>query len=612
MIEDFQKAHLIAPYSYILEDFRGNITYEHLVQMPKDSFRLLSEEGIKGYITQPKAIWLRIELKNTTGKELFLLSRSRAYHRLDVYVLNETGRLTHYQVGTKQGLENRAAPTAKPLVSLGVHPRLVHIAMYPNEIFRDKMEIITLGQAVYYQKRAGFWQGIIVGAYLLLLMYAIIFCIRLRYPILGWYALFLFSYMNWFLTFYGYFDEWLGYGSIYLSFLQAHYTGYIATLCWAVFHIKFLHLKKYSPLLYLLLAGWLGIDAVNQLYLVISTLLGSPLAPLDILLSWMGIDWAMKGMISFLLMLISLLYVSHKNFGQVRWYALGFGIGLSSMLLSYMAVYNISWLPYLPYNQTHIVGSIVEIIIFAYAIANQHRQQQQHTQQELIAQLQENLRQQDKLLRIRDEIARDLHDEVGATLTSIAISTKLVQKKVAAEQSDINPILDQIKADSEDTIHSIRDTVWALNPDNDAPEKFLERLRTVAFQLLANGSIDLTFDRTVELEALPPFSMELRRNLYLAYKEALHNIVKHAEASEVHIQISQSEGLFQVIISDNGRGFDRAVPADGNGLVNFQKRANEGGFTLELRSEPGSGTTICMKASIQETLSEVTLLSHSL
>jgi signal transduction histidine kinase len=249
------------------------------------------------------------------------------------------------------------------------------------------------------------------------------------------------------------------------------------------------------------------------------------------------------------------------------------------------------------------VGNLLEIAIIGYALAeraSKHRKQQNQTQQQLIAQLQENLRQRDKLLHIRDEIARDLHDEVGATLTSIAISTKLVQKKVGSELSDINPILAQIKADSEDTIHSIRDTVWALNPDNDAPGKFLERLRLVAIQMLANQGITLTFDSEVELESLPPFSMEQRRNLYLVYKEVLHNIAKHAQASKVSIQIRYLEGNLQITVSDNGQGFDPAAQTDGNGLINFQKRAKEGGFTLQVRSEAGTGTSICMQVPIQE------------
>lgn len=611
-ITNAREANLITPYGYILEDFSGKLTFENILQMPPDSFRLLSEEGIKGFVNQPKATWLRVELKNGTKSELFLLSKQPSYQQFDVYVVDEAGKLSVHQAGNTQPITNRVAPMAYPLISLGHRPQLLYIAMYPNDIFRDYMEIVDIGKAIQYQKRLGVWHGIVLGTYLLLLVYAVTFGLRLRLPILGWYALFLFTNLHWFVHRSGYFYEFLGPESLYAQISQYYPLRFINTLCWAIFHIQFLHLKQYSKLLYYLLVGWLGIDVLNYLFIAISQVMGVPFAPLDIPLSWMGIDWAAKLIITFSLMLISVIYVGRKNFLQVRLYALGLGIGVSAMLISILTLYNISWLPFYPYNYTFVFGSVVEMIVFAYAVAQQHRWQQQQTQQELIAQLQENLRQRDKLLHIRDQIARDLHDEVGATLTSIAISTKLVQKKVAAEQTDIEPILAQIKADSEETIYSIRDTVWALNPDNDAPEKFMERLRTVAFQILANQNITLTFESDVKLAALPPFSMEQRRNLYLVYKETLHNIVKHAQASKVHIQIGQAEGIFQVSISDNGRGFDQRAHADGNGLVNFQKRAKEGGFTVELRSKPGTGTTVSMKASVHETFSETSLLKSSL
>jgi signal transduction histidine kinase len=285
------------------------------------------------------------------------------------------------------------------------------------------------------------------------------------------------------------------------------------------------------------------------------------------------------------------------------------------MIIGLFAMYGFEWVPFLPYNNLFVPGTLVEILILGYILAdraNEHRRQQNRTQQELIVQLQENLRQRDKLLRIRDEIARDLHDEVGATLTSIAISTKLAQKKFAQQQSDIEPILAQIKADSEDTIHSIRDTVWALNPDNDAPGKFLERLRSVALQLLTNQGIALTYDCAVDPQLLPPFSMEQRRNIYLVFKEALHNILKHAQASIVNIHIGHSEGRLQITISDNGRGFDLATHADGNGLVNFQKRAGEGGFTVRVQSVAGTGTTLVMLVPIQEAVAPANQLPINL
>ena len=109
-----------------------------------------------------------------------------------------------------------------------------------------------------------------------------------------------------------------------------------------------------------------------------------------------------------------------------------------------------------------------------------------------------NFRQKLKVESIRHRIASDLHDEVGATLSSIAISTKLVAKKLGQSQPNILPILAQIKADSEDSIQSIRDTVWTINPENDSTEQLLEKMRSFALQILVAQDIALSFDNQID------------------------------------------------------------------------------------------------------------------
>ena len=279
-------------------------------------------------------------------------------------------------------------------------------------------------------------------------------------------------------------------------------------------------------------------------------------------------------------------------------------MSLVSMIISLFAVYDIKWLPHYPYNNMFVPGTLIEIVILGYILgerANEHRRQQVQTQQQLIDQLQENLRQKAKLLQIRDEIARDLHDEMGATLTSIAISTKLAQKKINGQQPEITPILEQIQTDSEETIHSLRNTVWALNPDNDAPEKLIERMRAAGFQLLANQGISFDFESNLAPDALPSFSMEQRRNVYFVFREAIHNVAKHAQATRVAVRIFRQSGEWHIRIADNGIGFEPMQTSDGNGLTNFQKRATEGGFMVNVCSEAGKGTTVEMRIPARET-----------
>jgi len=207
-----------------------------------------------------------------------------------------------------------------------------------------------------------------------------------------------------------------------------------------------------------------------------------------------------------------------------------------------------------------------------------------------------NFRQKLKLQSLRNRIAADLHDEVGATLSSIAISTRLVEKKYGRQVPEMLSILQQIKTDSEDTIQTIRDTVWTLNPGNDSVEQLFEKMRSLAFQLLTPQDISLTFNNqlsTTETSRLQ-LSMEQRQNLYLIFKEALNNILKHAEASKVNVSFKMNGQELLMNITDNGKGFDATQHYEGNGLKNYKKRATESFMEVKLTSKTGEGTQLAV------------------
>lgn len=209
-----------------------------------------------------------------------------------------------------------------------------------------------------------------------------------------------------------------------------------------------------------------------------------------------------------------------------------------------------------------------------------------------------NFRQKLKVQAIRSRIAADLHDEVGATLSSIAFATNMVQRKLDGRLPDVESILSNIKADSEETIHSIRDTVWAISPDNDSQEKLFEKMRSHAFQVLTARNIDLLFDNQVREGKSLKINMEQRRNLYLIFKEAINNIAKHSRANRARVLIAHSREGFYMRIEDDGAGFSLNGPSTGNGLRNFRARAAESLIDLEIDSSPGQGTRL--KVTIPE------------
>ena len=208
-----------------------------------------------------------------------------------------------------------------------------------------------------------------------------------------------------------------------------------------------------------------------------------------------------------------------------------------------------------------------------------------------------NFRQKLKVENIRNQIASDLHDEVGSTLSSINIFAKTLQKRMNKTTPESLPILEKIMSSSDETITNLRDTVWAINPENDDMPKLLEKMRAFAYQVLTAKEIPLQFENGFEAMKTMKISMEQRRNVYLMFKEAIHNIVKHAEASHVFIEAKREKDGVLLTIRDKGKGFDPETlrgSAQGNGLNNFERRAKESFIVFKLTSKMGEGTKITM------------------
>lgn len=206
-----------------------------------------------------------------------------------------------------------------------------------------------------------------------------------------------------------------------------------------------------------------------------------------------------------------------------------------------------------------------------------------------------NLNKKLNLETIRNQIASDLHDEVGSNLSSVAISLHSAERKLEGAKPELKTLLGDIRATSEEIVLSLRDTVWMINPDNDSVERLFEKMRSFAVKILAPQGILLDFDnKTVNQKPLK-ISMEQRYNAYMMFKEAVNNLAKHSEATLATVKIEQNKEAIFIEINDNGKGFVVAENHDGNGLRNFERRSKLSLISIEVKSTPSVGTTIRME-----------------
>ncbi len=197
--------------------------------------------------------------------------------------------------------------------------------------------------------------------------------------------------------------------------------------------------------------------------------------------------------------------------------------------------------------------------------------------------------------KLRSKIARDLHDEMGSTLTSINIISKVAMQGV--EEEKIKTYLQKIKDNSGRMMESMSDIVWAINPANDSFEKVIVRMKEFAAEILEPARINYYFSEEGSLDKAQ-LNLEQRKDIYMIFKEAINNTVKYSGATEVNIVLQKRDDNLRMVIIDNGNGFDPDHLYSGNGLKNMQVRSKEMNAKLRVDSIKGTGTTIILEVAI--------------
>ena len=201
------------------------------------------------------------------------------------------------------------------------------------------------------------------------------------------------------------------------------------------------------------------------------------------------------------------------------------------------------------------------------------------------------------LERERSRIAQDLHDDLGAELSSIAMLSDLAQDE-AGENRAVRSRLHAITGQAHQTVRRLEEIVWAVNPANDTVERFVSFFCKFAQAYLELAGVASRFDVAGELPDLPLTSVQ-RHNLFLAAKEALHNAVRHGKPTEVTLRIALRDGRLTVTVTDNGCGFgDTPALSMAHGSGNMCKRMESIGGKFERTSTPGKGTVVELAVTV--------------
>lgn len=204
-----------------------------------------------------------------------------------------------------------------------------------------------------------------------------------------------------------------------------------------------------------------------------------------------------------------------------------------------------------------------------------------------------------RVMALRNHIASDLHDEVGSILSSIALFSSAVGKQAGALPEKASGMLTRIKDNSTRALENMNDIVWSVNSEHDQLGDLVDRMRAYAQPLCESLDIDLKFEMDGDM-ASKKLDMEVRKNIYLIFKEAINNSIRHGHCTAIEVHFALVDGKPELAIADNGVGIgadaiDR-LQLGGNGIGNMKRRATEIGGTLQLNDRPGGGTRVLFRS----------------
>jgi signal transduction histidine kinase len=295
------------------------------------------------------------------------------------------------------------------------------------------------------------------------------------------------------------------------------------------------------------------------------------------------------------LILFVTVFVSHRNSSPLLfYYYIGFlflliGVGINVYINNFARHLMSEKLPAILLVE---IGMLLEMILFALGLgykARLHEKQKTEVEVENLKLLHQN---EINLLEIRSRLSRDLHDDIGSTLSSINILSRTAQSNLNQTNLDkTKAALEKINDRSQRLLDNMSDIVWNINPDNDTIEEVINRIREYATTVLEAKKIDCVFDFS-EQSVNRKLSVEVKSNMHLIFKEAVNNIAKYSGCTKAVFTLFFSENDIHLCINDNGVGFDEKEVKHRGGLVNMRSRAAEMNAHISIHAAIGKGTTI--------------------
>jgi signal transduction histidine kinase len=560
--------YALTPYLSVFEDKACLLTIQDMLT-PQISyqFKPASNKTLNPGITN-SAWWVRVEIVDSTvnGNRWILQVNYPGIDKVDLFIVDTSQRIVSKHGGALLPFNQREIRDRRTVFSIrsqGLTSQTMYVRFESQSSVALYLRLMSLQRYMVADHNAQFYLGVFYGSILILILYNLFLFLAIRDLSYLFYVLYAAGYVFHQIVVDGLYEEYFFPTSIVESVYVFQMAIGFFFVFGSLFTQRILFSSRFSPLLHkgLTVCAILG----GMVFVLAPTVSGQLMNRLLSLI-----------LIPYVFLALAMAIVGLQNrFTPARFYLLavmGFVIGLIIRGLRVSG--------FLPLNLfTEYIfqaGMLWEMTLFSFALGDRINTIKLEKEMEKG--------------QMRRRIAGDLHDEIGSNLSSISMTSQMVQQSTKLNKRERNRLAD-ISTIAKETTEAIRDIVWFINPEHDKLVDLVLRLKDVTPKLLAG--IDYAFITSGHtIETMPDLLM--RKEVYLFYKEALNNIVKHAKASKVDIEIRSESDKFVIIICDNGIGFEVGNVKEGFGLKNLRDRATKIGAKLDLSSCTGQGVKITL------------------
>jgi len=548
---------------YHLQDSTGNLPFNFVSQLVDSAF-VFEPTSRMSFGNSHVVWWFKFYLSNKINEQVYLLVQNQEIKEFDLYSVQENGHVDSVFSGILRPFENRFFNTGVPTFNLGYLPTAVYIRV-KTPVFYLPMQVGTIKPVVHQIHLLDVTIIFIVGIMAALALYN--------------FVIWLFVKDNVHLYYFGYIlsSAWLAFRSRGYAFeffpsisqpWERNLNGIIVVVFSYLFTTAYLGSKKRAPCLHKIFTAII-IAAVVML-----------LTEFTVYRDWHNNFYNLLLIILMPFMLVLGIVIYLKGYKPSVFYVFAFGIINTSVVVINLGLSGVLSLnSFLVYHAYHL-GAALEALLLSFAVAYRFNLYKKEAHQKELL-----------LVRERNRIMADLHDDIGGTLSSMSIYSDLAGTVMDTKPEESRKMIDKISGTSKNLMERMGDIIWSMKPADEDKYTLEARLKNYCNELLSPKGIVCEFDIDAALAASVT-NPERRKNMLFIAKEAINNIAKYSQATKASVSLQQQGMAMLFVISDNGKGFVESEIQPGNGLQNIRQRCNQLNGNCEIVSQTGKGVSI--------------------